>query len=120
MSAASWSGAAGVAEAVSSAPAPRVSAAPPTTASAIATSASSASCVRRSIRRRSVTSRQMQTPPPIRPAWSRSGAPVTPSRISRPSRVRTIETPTPLGIDDALDGEDVVPGFTYPIARLFP
>jgi len=45
---------------------------------------------------------------------------VTPSRISRPSRVRTIETPTPLGIDDALDGEDVVPGFTYPIARLFP
>jgi Uma2 family endonuclease len=30
------------------------------------------------------------------------------------------ETPTPLGIDDALDGEDVVPGFTYSIARLFP
>jgi len=30
------------------------------------------------------------------------------------------DTPAPLGIDDALDGEDVVPGFTYPIARLFP
>ena len=30
------------------------------------------------------------------------------------------EAPTPLGIDDALDGEDVVPGFTYSIARLFP
>lgn len=30
------------------------------------------------------------------------------------------EMPTPLGIDDTLDGEDVVPGFTYPIARLFP
>ncbi len=27
--------------------------------------------------------------------------------------------PTPLGLDDSLDGEDVVPGFTYPIARLF-
>ena len=30
------------------------------------------------------------------------------------------ETPTPLGVEDTLDGEDVVPGFTYPIARLFP
>ncbi len=30
------------------------------------------------------------------------------------------ETPTALGVDDALDGEDVVPGFTYPIGRLFP
>ena len=30
------------------------------------------------------------------------------------------ETPTPLGIDDLLDGEDVIPGFTYPVARLFP
>ncbi len=30
------------------------------------------------------------------------------------------EAPTPLGVDDALDGEDVVPGFTYSIARLFP
>jgi len=30
------------------------------------------------------------------------------------------ETPTTLGVDDVLDGEDVVPGFTYPIARLFP
>jgi len=30
------------------------------------------------------------------------------------------DTPTPLGIDDALDGEDVVPGFTYSTARLFP
>jgi len=30
------------------------------------------------------------------------------------------ETPTPLGVDDTLDGEDVVPGFTYPIASLFP
>jgi len=29
------------------------------------------------------------------------------------------ETPTPLGVDDTLDGEDVIPGFTYPIARLF-
>lgn len=29
------------------------------------------------------------------------------------------EAPTPLGIEDMLDGEDVVPGFTYPIARLF-
>jgi len=29
------------------------------------------------------------------------------------------ETPTPLGVDDTLDAEDVVPGFTYPIARLF-
>jgi Uma2 family endonuclease len=27
--------------------------------------------------------------------------------------------PTTLGADDMLDGEDVVPGFTYPIARLF-
>ncbi len=30
------------------------------------------------------------------------------------------EQPTPLGVDDTLSGEDVVPGFTYPIARLFP
>ena len=30
------------------------------------------------------------------------------------------ETPTSLGVDDTLDGEDVVPGFTYPVARLFP
>jgi len=30
------------------------------------------------------------------------------------------DAPTPLGVDDALDGADVVPGFTYPIARLFP
>ncbi len=30
------------------------------------------------------------------------------------------DTPAPLGVDDTLDGEDVVPGFTYPIARLFP
>ena len=30
------------------------------------------------------------------------------------------DTPTPLGVEDTLDGEDVVPGFTYPIARLFP
>ncbi len=30
------------------------------------------------------------------------------------------DTPTPLGVDDTLSGEDVVPGFTYPIARLFP
>ena len=28
--------------------------------------------------------------------------------------------PTPCGVDDTLDGEDVVPSFTYPIARLFP
>jgi len=27
--------------------------------------------------------------------------------------------PTPLSLDDSLDGEDVVPGFTYSIARLF-
>lgn len=30
------------------------------------------------------------------------------------------EVPTPLGMADVLDGEDVVPGFTYPVARLFP
>jgi len=30
------------------------------------------------------------------------------------------ETPIPLGVEDTLDGEDVVPGFAYPIARLFP
>ncbi len=30
------------------------------------------------------------------------------------------DTPTPLGVDDTLSGEDVVPGFTYPIARLYP
>jgi len=29
-------------------------------------------------------------------------------------------TPTPLSVEDTLDGEDVVPGFTYQIARLFP
>lgn len=29
------------------------------------------------------------------------------------------ETPTPLGIGDTLSGEDVVPGFSYPVARLF-
>ncbi len=29
------------------------------------------------------------------------------------------ETPTRLGIDEVLSGEDVVPGFTYPIANLF-
>ena len=30
------------------------------------------------------------------------------------------EAPTARGVADTLDGEDVVPGFTYPIARLFP
>ncbi len=30
------------------------------------------------------------------------------------------ETPTALGANNMLAGEDVVPGFTYPIARLFP
>ena len=30
------------------------------------------------------------------------------------------ETPTPLGVEDVLEAGDVVPGFTYPIARLFP
>jgi Uma2 family endonuclease len=30
------------------------------------------------------------------------------------------ETPKSLGIADTLDGEDVVPGFTYAVARLFP
>jgi len=29
------------------------------------------------------------------------------------------EPPLSLGIDDTLDGEDVVPGFTFPVARLF-
>jgi Uma2 family endonuclease len=29
------------------------------------------------------------------------------------------EAPTSLGVDDVLDGEDVVPGFTYPVAHLF-
>ena len=29
------------------------------------------------------------------------------------------EKPLALGVEDMLDGEDVVPGFTYPIARLF-
>jgi Uma2 family endonuclease len=29
------------------------------------------------------------------------------------------EQPTPFGLEDSLDGEDVVPGFAYPIARLF-
>lgn len=28
--------------------------------------------------------------------------------------------PVPPGIGDMLDGEDVVPGFTFPVARLFP
>jgi Uma2 family endonuclease len=30
------------------------------------------------------------------------------------------DVPVTLGIDDTLDGEDVVPGFTCPIAHLFP
>ncbi len=30
------------------------------------------------------------------------------------------DAPIALGVSDTLDGEDVVPGFTYPIARLFP
>ncbi len=30
------------------------------------------------------------------------------------------EAPAALGVDDTLDGEDVIPGFTYPISRLFP
>jgi len=30
------------------------------------------------------------------------------------------ETPVALGVEGTLDGEDVVPGFTYPVARLFP
>ena len=30
------------------------------------------------------------------------------------------DTPTPLGVEDTLSGEDVVPGFSYSIARLFP
>jgi Uma2 family endonuclease len=30
------------------------------------------------------------------------------------------ETPVPRGVGDTLDGEDVVPGFTFAIARLFP
>jgi len=29
------------------------------------------------------------------------------------------EAPRTLGVADTLDGEDVVPGFTYPVARLF-
>ena len=29
------------------------------------------------------------------------------------------DTPTALGVEDALDGEDVVPGFSYPVGRLF-
>ncbi len=29
------------------------------------------------------------------------------------------QEPTQLGVEDVLDGEEVVPGFTYPIARLF-
>jgi len=29
------------------------------------------------------------------------------------------QTPTSLGVGDTLDGEDVVPGFSYPVARLF-
>jgi len=35
--------------------------------------------------------------------------------VWRPDDVK----PTVLGADDSLDGEDVVPGFTYPVARLF-
>ena len=27
---------------------------------------------------------------------------------------------TTLGVDDALDGLDILPGFTYPVRRLFP
>jgi len=30
------------------------------------------------------------------------------------------DAPTPFGVADTLDGEDVVPGFTYSIVRLFP
>jgi Uma2 family endonuclease len=30
------------------------------------------------------------------------------------------ETPTAYGVEDTLSGEDIVPGFSYPIARLFP
>jgi Uma2 family endonuclease len=30
------------------------------------------------------------------------------------------EAPRTRGVDDTLDGEDVVPGFAYPLARLFP
>jgi len=30
------------------------------------------------------------------------------------------DAPTALGVEDTLDGEDVVPGFTYAVARLFP
>lgn len=29
------------------------------------------------------------------------------------------ESPARLGLDDTLDGEEVVPGFTFPVARLF-
>jgi len=29
------------------------------------------------------------------------------------------DTPTTLTVADELDGEDVVPGFTYPVADLF-
>ncbi len=29
------------------------------------------------------------------------------------------ETPTPRGVEDTLEGEDVIPGFSYPIASLF-
>ncbi len=29
------------------------------------------------------------------------------------------KTPTPLGVEDELRGEDVVPGFTCPVTRLF-
>jgi len=32
---------------------------------------------------------------------------------------RDDDTPTSLGVEDILDAGDVVPGFTYPIARLF-
>jgi len=30
------------------------------------------------------------------------------------------ETPTQFGAGDTLDGQDVVPGFIYPVVRLFP
>ena len=30
------------------------------------------------------------------------------------------DAPTPLGLADMLEGEDVIPGFSYSIARLFP
>jgi hypothetical protein len=39
------------------------------------------------------------------------GASLTPERTEREVEL--------IGIEDTLDAEDVVPGFTYPIARLF-